>query len=705
MNVIQPHPPRAKLSRDHYGFVALAIYFGLALLLFGRDLLAGLASVHFGHGPDPSQMIWLLAWWPHALANRTNPLISPNVWAPGGLNLTWAVGMPLASLALAPVTAWAGPIASYNLLCLICPMLGGWGVYLLARHLQANRPASLFAGYIFGFSPYMLGALIGGHPYLLLAFPVPLLALAALKSYEQSISRRRFTAFAALLIVTEFLCSTELAATMVAFGAIALILAWYLEDDETTRARLTALITPLLIANAIAVVLLTPYLYYMLAFGIPHGAINSPAAYSTDLLNLIWPTPAIQVGNLTPLKRVAARFSGNIGEAGGYIATPLILIVALYARAHWRDTAARWLLLMLTLAVIAELGPRLHIAGVTTIGMPWKLATHMPLLQNALPARFSMYVSLIIAIVAALWMSGDAAPLWLQFTLVLLTVLVTLPKLGEAAFTTPDDTPSFFASKMYRGYLKPDEIILVLPFSVTGNSMQWLAQTDMYFRLAGGNSAIVPRDYEAWPIVNAFLTRTLIPSPAEQLKAFCAAHRVTSIIAEAAHNDLWAPVLSSLDASPRTAGGMYIYRVPDVSAYKRITAIEMERRAGESRFAALAEASQTYLNAHGELAILSPMELEKHGLLPVHWVNDPDVRTKNGLFVGPLDNGLIGIGIVGTYDALRPLVQHYQPYATKIYFPYPRELAGEPSGNTFMRLLVLGFKPEALAEAVHPPAQ
>ena len=262
----------------------------LALLCFGRDLFDGLSAIRFGHGPDPSQMIWLLAWWPHALAHRENPFISPNVWAPAGLNLTWAVGMPFASLLLAPITSWLGPIGAYNVLCLICPVLAGWSAYLLTRHLRARWSAALFAGYIFGFSPYMLGALIGGHPYLSLTFPLPLLVLVTLKAYEGTLRPLTLAVVAALLIVAEFLCSTEVAATMEVFGAIALLLAWYLSDSEN-RATDRRTLIPLFIANVLAAVLLAPYLYYMLAFGVPHGAINSPAAYSTDSAQFRLPDP------------------------------------------------------------------------------------------------------------------------------------------------------------------------------------------------------------------------------------------------------------------------------------------------------------------------------------------------------------------------------------------------------------------------------
>jgi hypothetical protein len=415
------------------------------------------------------------------------------------------------------------------------------------------------------------------------------------------------------------------------------------------------------------------------------------------VLNFIVPTHTVQIGAIAPLEAIAARFPGNIGEAGGYIAPPLLIIAGLYAWAYWRATATRWLILMLAIIAVAELGPRLHAGGITTIGMPWKLATHMPLLGNALPVRFSMYASLIIAMVMALWLSRDAPQGWVRWTLIALAMILSLPNFAPQTFTAAVDLPLFFASPLYRNYLKPDETVLVLPFGITGSSMLWLAQTDMYFRMAGGRSANIPHDYQAWPIVNSFTTKTLLPDPGQQLEAFCAAHRVTTIVAEAAQNDLWAPMLAAIDKSPKTTGGMIIYRVGNLSAYNRVSAEEMERRADDARFAALAEAARVYLGKGGNLALLSPMELQNRGLLPPHWVNDRDVRTQNGLFLGPFGDGLIGIGIVGSYDALRPLIERYRPAAERIYFPYPRELTGEPGGNTFMRLLVIAFKPQALA--------
>jgi hypothetical protein len=86
-------------------------------------------------------------------------------------------------------------------------------------------------------------------------------------------------------------------------------------------------------------------------------------------------------------------------------------------------------------------------------------------------------------------------------------------------------------------------------------------------------------------------------------------------------------------------------------------------------------------------------------------VNETAVRTANGLFAGPLGDGRIGIGVVGSYEALQPLIARYRGRAARVYFPWPRELATPPHGDTFMRQLVIAFDHRALVPAAASPPQ
>ena len=75
------------------------------------------------------------------------------------------------------------------------------------------------------------------------------------------------------------------------------------------------------------------------------------------------------------------------------------------------------------------------------------------------------------------------------------------------------------------------------------------------------------------------------------------------------------------------------------------------------------------------------------------------MRISNGLYLGNLGDGLIGIGVVGSWEGLQPVLAKYRDDAARIFFPFPRELAGSPHGETFMRQLVIAFSRDGLKRA------
>ena len=108
--------PRACDLRALYAF---ALYLTLSIIVFGRGLFGYLSDFYFGIGVDPGLMMWSLVWWPHALAHGLNPFLTKIIWAPLGFNLTWSTTITLASLLFAPLTLTIGPVATYNVLCLM----------------------------------------------------------------------------------------------------------------------------------------------------------------------------------------------------------------------------------------------------------------------------------------------------------------------------------------------------------------------------------------------------------------------------------------------------------------------------------------------------------------------------------------------------------------------------------------------------------
>src|SRR5205807_6232109 len=54
---------------------------------------------------------------------------------------------------------------------------------------------------------------------------------------------------------------------------------------------------------------------------------------------------------------------------------------------------------------ISTLGPVLHFNGRALLPLPWLLVMPIPMLNNALPARFTIYLFLVLAVIVALWLA------------------------------------------------------------------------------------------------------------------------------------------------------------------------------------------------------------------------------------------------------------------------------------------------------------
>ncbi|MGH8012646.1 MAG: hypothetical protein ACREQ4_09120, partial [Candidatus Binataceae bacterium] len=235
------------------------VYFVCAFLFVGRGLLGHWSTAHLGGGADPQLMMWFLVWWPHAILHHLNIFLSKAIWAPSGYNLTWQTSVPLVSLMAAPLTATLGPIATLNVLCLLSLALAAWCAFFLCRYLSGNYWSAMMGGYIFGFSPYMLGQLYFTHLHTLFIFPVPLAVYFGIRRFRDEITAHRLTTVLAILLVVQFFVALEIFATMLMFGVMALGLAFMLSTGDTRR-RALGMIGSLVLSCAVALLVATPFL-------------------------------------------------------------------------------------------------------------------------------------------------------------------------------------------------------------------------------------------------------------------------------------------------------------------------------------------------------------------------------------------------------------------------------------------------------------
>jgi len=682
---------------------AFAVYFVIAAAVVDRGLVDAHVTNYIGTGTDPPMLMWFLNWWPWALAHRLNPFWSYMVWAPVGVNLTWTTCVPLPALVSAPIQRALGLVAAYNMLVTIAMPTAGWCAFLLCRRLTHAFWPALVGGYLFGFSPFMLGRALG-HLSLLTIFPIPLIALLALRGVAGEVSARRYAGLLALLLIVQFLCTVEVYATLTFFGAIALLLALYLFEGETRRA-IAGLIAPTAAAYAISVAVLSPYFYFMLMQGFPDAPLWDPGRYSADLLSLAVPTATMWLGVTHPARAIAAGFGGYAQENGAYIGIPMLVVAEDFRRRNWATPAGKLLILMLAIAIIAALGPHLRIMGKPTALLPWAMMLKLPAISNALPARFTMYASLIVAIIAALWFAGGRGALTKSVAVIAIAISL-FPNPHASFWVSPLEFPAFFAAGAYRTAVKPNELLLVLPFGQRGASMYWQARSAMSFRMASGYTGPWPPEFEQMPTAQFLYGAIDLPERVDQLKAYVARFGVEAILADEQEPlfPVWRPVLDGLGIQAARREGFRIYNLPRdaFAAYAKLSPTYVEARAVSLRFDAILSAAAQYLAAGGQAPRLSPPTLKRSGLLPGDWEIDADTVAFRDWDIAALEDGRIAIIVLASYPTAQLLIDRYRADATEIRYPMSqrwRPGSASPRNRTQPRTLLLIFDRAHLSAA------
>jgi hypothetical protein len=718
---------------DRQAAGAFLLYLALSLLIFGRAVIGHPQTVYVGRGPDPQLYIWFMAWWAHAISHGLNPFLTNVIWAPTGVNLAWTANMPLAAWLVYPITRGAGPIVSYNLLCLVSPALAGWSAFVLCRYVVRDGWPAVFGGLLFAFSPYVLSRMLGNMD-LTLVWPIPLAVYLTLRRIDGNCGARGFVAALAILIAAQFLLFAETVASATLFGGIALVLAAPAMAPAERR-RLFSTVALIAAAYAAAALIVSPYLYYMFAFPTSSAEIFSPWHFAIDVASFVIPTTVNQLGRVPLFLPLAHQFRAEMAETGVYLGLPLLAIVVLFARERWNVPGGRFLIHLLVVVCVLAMGPRLELAGRIVVGLPGSALGRLPLLNKALPARFMLYAYLALAVMVAMWLGAQGGRNPRRWALGLAIVPFMIPNLSASYWATPAAIPSFFSTGLYRQYLAPGETVMVLPYGMLGEGMLWQAATDMYFRMAEGYVTFappVPEEHSRWPIIAGLYQLRGVPAAGDQLKAYLANHGVDAVIVGprrqyrvgsidgrssaitwlrwptlAPERDAICAMLTSLGVRPIEAAGVTLYQLTPqtLAPYRNLTALAMEQRAERTRFEALLLGAERYLAGGGDPASLSPELAQKLGLLPQGWFGGPLLSTgdSNPIFhsdvvLGSGQPGGIAVGLEGWYDALEPIIRTYSADASQTYFPYPKTLSSTAASHA-PAMLVMTFDRAALGRA------
>ena len=553
-----------RIGHRVFWVVPLLLYLVASLAFFSHGIAPGLVFQPQG---DSGAFIWFLNWWPFALSHHINPFVSFYVWSPIGFNMLWATSVPTLSLLAAPITLKFGPATSWNLLSLMAPILNSFAMYYLLRYITKDRTASLVGGYLFGFSSYVLGQLLG---HLNLAFVplIPVFTLLALRRANRDIGRVAFVALTSLAAILQFGISMELLATATFVGSLAGLL-FFLPFKNTLD--LKGLAKDTAVSGLITIIVLAPAIYYLIVgYGQVPDVINSATAFSADLLNFIVPTPITRIGG-SVFSHVSGKFTGNFSEQGAYLGIPLLIAAFLAVYANRRAKWMRPILLVLLFTMLFSLGPTLWISGNdTTIPLPWQLLVHVPLLAHALPVRFAVYTVLIVSVLVTLWLSdasvgrvGKAG----RYCFFVVAAVFLMPNAGFYLFGKIA-TPDLLSQGRLSDVIGHNKTAIVLPYGHLGNSMYWQVSSNMTFRMTGGYLGFVPRYFSRFPATSYLYGREL-PVSRERFKnaiyAFCVIHDVGGIVITPGTNPRLAAYLERLPWERVTENSILILKVPEHS--------------------------------------------------------------------------------------------------------------------------------------------
>lgn len=493
--------------------IVIVTYFGLSVIPYWGFWTAGGTRIA-GKGGDLATDAWFLEWVGYALVHLHNPLVTDWGNYPYGVNGVTNLSMPLLGVLGTPVTLAFGAFVTTTLFFTLAFPLSALSAYVLISRWVRWRPAAFGGGLLYGFSPYL--AAQGGSHLNLVFVPLPPLIFGVLAQIASGRARRTWawgTALA-LLCVAQFLISAEILVSTVIVGAIGLFMAAAV-NRGAVRDRWKSAAQTIGIAAGITALLLG-YPLWLLTAGPARisGPVQETSLYRGNLLAPLIPDSSMHF-RVTGWLGLANTFSGTTSENGLYIGLPLLVVLVAGAIALRHRPVMKVAALTTIAAFIVSLGSRLTVGRYvwTAVPLPEAALTHIPVLDNTIAARYSLYVMLGAAVMLALTVEalrdrlqqdgrrpGHAAGTTLGRTALACTALACtalacvallplVPAWPYGARVT--QVPRYFSSEPVTA-VPQGGVAVLYPFPASGDAipMLWQVAAEMRFKSPGGRFVI-----------------------------------------------------------------------------------------------------------------------------------------------------------------------------------------------------------------------
>ncbi len=411
-----------------YSLLALVLTYPLALHF----------TTHVpGDGGDDPALTWNLWWVKYALLDLgTNPFSCDYMFHPIGINLAFYTLTVLNALISIPLQGTLGLVPPSNIVLLSSFALGGYGTFLLVRHLLSKKHplshtpsptpplsyASFMAGLIYAFSSSKLFYASLGQFNIASSQWIPFCVLFLLKMQKKP-GRLRYPLLAALFLLFQAWAEMTYASFLLVF--IVLLVAYELvrslgktrrpgfghpDQARTTLAqrgspdpRSSSLffLRNLILVGLLFAVGFAPILAAMIPDLLAEGDFfvqgsGFAEVFSADLVGFLVPT------QLHPwLGSLVESFAFPHDKGQHLFLGYTVLALALWAIVRLRrDAAVRFWAVSAGLFFLLCLGPSLRVNGADTgLPLPFLLLQQLPFFKgNRYPSRYSVLLVLSLAV-------------------------------------------------------------------------------------------------------------------------------------------------------------------------------------------------------------------------------------------------------------------------------------------------------------------
>lgn len=493
MTAVADVAPAVAVERPRVEATRLRVPWGtLAVVAAAFPFLLALGhgdSAWIGNQGDAKLFAWYLDDVATSLRHGHLPLTTDLIDHPAGVNLLWNTSVLLLGVVATPLTLTLGPVFTYNVLVILGVGLSTLAAYVALCRFTHVRPAAALGAFVYGASPFITSETVG---HLHLAFAVyPPIALLLIDSVVRRNARPwRAGALLGVATAAQLLIGEELV-LLTAIGAGVGLAVAASQHPASVRACMPRVLWMLASASLAGGVLAAPILAFQF-FGPQHLT----AAMNTYLLNadaagLVVPTPTRLLS--PPWNGPAQAVEITVDDAGAYIGIPLLVLIVLRWGRLVTDPRSRFALVTGAIALVLSFGETLRVAGRSAgMPLPWAVLDQFPLVRDAAPARLTVVVDLMLALIVAVTAEHLVAQ---RFSARGRRPAIALLALGVAAIlpvvpttTTADTTPAFFTSAAARIPDGANVLVLPWPDSTASEAMLWQMRAGMRWSMPAGEA-------------------------------------------------------------------------------------------------------------------------------------------------------------------------------------------------------------------------